>query len=274
MAHEVHAATLPRCRQYLRDRGLDSAVVVGDDQLHATQAAVGQAAQEGLPERLSLRGANIHAQHFAPAVAVHAHGDDHRDADDASLLPDLHIGGIDPQVRPIAFDGTMEERIHAGVDLLAQPRHLALGDAGAAHGLHQVIHRPGRDALDVGFLDDRGQRLLGHPPRLKETRKVAALAQLRDLQLDRPGPGLPVTLAIAVALSQTVRVFRAIAGSRAGAHLQFHQPLAGKPDHLAQHVGVRALFQQALQLHHLVCHRWLLRWGQVRKPNPKPESHR
>jgi hypothetical protein len=30
--------------------------------------------------------------------------------------------------------------------------------------------------LDVGFLDDGGQRLLAHPPRLQEAGEVAALA--------------------------------------------------------------------------------------------------
>ena len=57
------------------------------------------------------------------------------------------------------------------------PRH--------AHGLHQVVDRAGRHALDVGLLDHRSQRLLGHPPRLQEAREVSPLPQLRDLQLDR-----------------------------------------------------------------------------------------
>jgi hypothetical protein len=36
------------------------------------------------------------------------------------------------------------------------------------HRLHQRVDRAGRDALDVGFPDHRGQRLLGHPARLEE----------------------------------------------------------------------------------------------------------
>jgi hypothetical protein len=54
--------------------------------------------------------------------------------------------------------------------------------------------------VDVGFLDDGGQRLLGKPPRLEKAGKIAALAKLRDTQLDRSGPRLPRPLAIAVAL--------------------------------------------------------------------------
>src|SRR3546814_1560756 len=84
--------------------------------------------------------------------------------------------------------------------LAAQPRHLALADAIQAHGAHQIVDRAGGDALDVGFLDDRGQRLLGQAPGLQEGREVAPLAQLGNPQLDRAGTGLPVPVAVAVAL--------------------------------------------------------------------------
>ena len=120
------------------------------------------------------------------------------------LLAHLHVGRVDPDVGPVALDRPVEEGLHPLVDLLAQPADLALGDAAHAHGLDQVVDRAGRDALDVGLLDDRGQRLLGHPARLEEAREVAALAQLGDAQLDRAGPGLPVPVAIAVALGQPV----------------------------------------------------------------------
>lgn len=47
-----------------------------------------------------------------------------------------------------------------------------------------------RDALR--FLDDDGQSLLGHVARLEEPWEVASLSELRDAQLDRAGPRLPV----------------------------------------------------------------------------------
>ena len=65
-----------------------------------------------------------------------------------------------------------------------------LRDAGEAHGLDEVVDPPGRDAADPGLLDDRDQRLLGHPARLEERREVAALAQLRDAELQGPEPGV------------------------------------------------------------------------------------
>jgi hypothetical protein len=41
--------------------------------------------------------------------------------------------------------------------------------------------------MDVGFLDDGGERFFGQPPRLEEARKIRALAQLRNLQIDGAG---------------------------------------------------------------------------------------
>ena len=105
-----------------------------------------------------------------------------------------------PQVRPIAFDRTLQEGLHPLVDLLAQPADLALADAAHAERLHQIIHRARRDAVDVGFLDHGGQCLLGHEARLQEAGEVAAFAQLGDAQFDSAGAGLPITLAVAPAL--------------------------------------------------------------------------
>ena len=42
----------------------------------------------------------------------------------------------------------------------------------------------------MGFLDHRDQCLLAGPAGLQKEREVAALAQLRDTQIDRAGPGL------------------------------------------------------------------------------------
>ena len=104
--------TRQRCQvgvQHLGDGGLDALVGVGDDQLDAAQAAPGQLAQEVGPEGLGLRGADRHAQHLAPAVAVDADRDDDRDRDDAAVAADLHVGGVDPEIGPVALDRTVEE---------------------------------------------------------------------------------------------------------------------------------------------------------------------
>ena len=116
----------------------------------------------------------------------------------------FHVSGVEPDIGPVAFERPIEEGFDPVVDLLAQPRHLALGDARAADRPDEVVDRAGRHALHIGLLNHRAQRLLGHPSRLEETRKVRALAQLRDAQLDRAGSRLPVPVAVAVALRQPV----------------------------------------------------------------------
>lgn len=207
---------------------------------------------------LGLGGADVHAEHLATAVSVDANRDDHGDGDDPAGLADLDVGGVDPDVRPVALDRPIEEGLHAAVDVLAQPADLALGDAGHPHRLDQLVDRAGRDALDVGFLDHRGQRLLRHPARLQAAREVAPLAQPWDAQLDRPRPRLPVAIAVAVALRQPARVLLAVRRAGQPADLQLHQPLGGKADHVTQKIAVGGLLHERAQGHHLVGHRWSL----------------
>jgi hypothetical protein len=59
--------------------------------------------------------------------------------------------------------------------------------------------------VDVSLLDNGGERLLGHAARFQKAREIAALAQLRDAQLDRAGARLPNPIAIAVPVIDAVR---------------------------------------------------------------------
>ena len=219
------------------------------------QAASGELSEEGRPEGLGLGGADLKPQHFAPSVTVDPDGDDDGDRDDAARLTHLHIGGIDPQIGPVALDRPLQEGLDPAVDLLAQPADLALRDAAHPHRLDQIVDRAGRDAVDVGLLDDRRQGLLGKPSRLQEEREVAALAQLGDTQLDCAGAGLPVAVAIAVALGEPLGAPLAIGRAGQPGDLHLHQPLGGKADHLAQQIGVGGLLDQRLQVHRRVGHR-------------------
>jgi hypothetical protein len=128
-------------------------VGVGDDELHAAQAAAGELAQELHPERLGLRGPDVHAENPAPTVCVDADRDDHRHRDDAPVPADLQIGRVDPEVGPVALRRPIEERRDPLVDLSAEPAHLALRHAAHAERLHEVVDRAGRYAVDVGFLE-------------------------------------------------------------------------------------------------------------------------
>ncbi len=99
--------------------------------------------------------------------------------------------------------------------------------------------------MDVGLLDDGGQRLLRHSTRLKEAREVAASAKARNAQFNRSSSSLPIALTVAVALRQSVLGLLAPFGTRAAADLQFHQALGGEADHFSQHIGVGALLHES-----------------------------
>jgi len=143
----MNPAPLPCGIEQLGDDGLDPFMRIRDHQLHAAQSAAGKLAQECHPERLGFAVTDIHPENLPPAIAVDADGDDHRDGDDAAVLANFHVGGVDPQIGPVALDRTIEEGLHLVVDLGAQSADLGLGDAGHAHGLDQIVDRAGRGRL-------------------------------------------------------------------------------------------------------------------------------
>ena len=151
VAHEMHPAALPGRVQHLGDGRLQAIMGVGDDQLHAPQAAVAQTAQKLRSERLGFAVPGGHAEHLAAAVGVDAHRDNDGNRDDALVTPGANIGRIEPQIRLLALNRPVQEGLHPFVDVLAEPRDLALADPLHAHGPDQVVHRAGGDALDVGF---------------------------------------------------------------------------------------------------------------------------
>ena len=125
-AHEVNPASLLAGTQQFGDSGSDTFMRIGDHQLDPAQAPAGQLSYERGPESLSFRRADIHADNFALAVGVDTHRNDHGHRHDPAGLPDFDVRGVDPQIRPVALDGAVEERVDALVDLLTQPRDLAL----------------------------------------------------------------------------------------------------------------------------------------------------
>src|SRR5467141_3166384 len=205
---------------------------IRDDELDAPQTAPREFAQEVGPEGLGFRRADRQAQHLAPAIAIDADRDDHRDRDDVAVAARLHIGRIQPDIGPLALERTVEKGHDLAVDLAAQPRYLALRDAGHAHRTDQLVDRAGRYALDVSFLDHRGERLLGHPPRLQEAREITAPAQLGDAQLDRTGARLPDPIAVSIAVIDPLGAALTVPGAGQALDLQLHQTLRGKANHL------------------------------------------
>ena len=109
--------------------------------------------------------------------------------------------------------------------------------------------------MHIGFLDDGRQRLLHRAPRLEKGREIGAGAQARDTKFDTAGPGLPVAIAMAVTLRQSLGGLLAVVGAGLGTDLQLHQTFGGKADHLTQQIGISALLHQRAQVHHGFGHR-------------------
>ena len=130
--------------------------------------------QERQPERALLTRPHVDAEHFALALAVDPGGHHDAHVDGPPVLADLLSQRIQPQagIRP-AVQRPAEERLDDD-ELLADARDLALRDALAAEGLHQVhqiLDAAGRGALYVGLLHDGKQRPFAAPPRFKERGK-------------------------------------------------------------------------------------------------------
>src|SRR5438045_1713138 len=171
------------------------------------------------------------------------------------VAPCFDVSGIQPDIGPLALDWAAQEGLHPLVDLAAQSRDLAFGDAVHPHGPYQIVDRAGRDALDISFLDHGGQRLLGQPARFEKGREIAAAPQLGDAQFDVTRTGLPVTVPAAIALVAPLRTAFAVPGAAQRFTLQLHHALGGKADHLAQECGIGALLQKRTKGDLLVGHR-------------------
>ena len=106
-----------------------------------------------------------------------------------------------------------------------------------------MVDRARRDALDVSFLDDGGQRLLRHSTRFQEAGEVGAFPELRDLEFDRPGSGLPHPVSVAIAMVDALGRALPVLGTGQSLNLELHQALGSEADHLTQQIRVRALLK-------------------------------
>ena len=157
---------------------------IGGNQFHPAEAPSGQRAQEGQPERAILAGAHVQAQDLTLPVGIDPRRHHHADVDDATTLPHLLRQAVQPHVGVgTTVQGTTQETLHHFIQLHADARHLAAGDAIAAQGLDQIIHPPGGHAFYIGLLDDGQQGFLAAPPRFQQAGEVAAFPQLGNMQL-------------------------------------------------------------------------------------------
>ena len=156
---------------------------VADHQLHAIEATGLQAAQEVHPEGLGLRWPNAQANDFTASLRVGSNSDYGRHADDPSALALLEIGGVEPDIGPVPGQRAVQELADPFIDILAQLGHRAFRDAAQPHGLHQLVDAAGRDAADPRLLDHSNQRLLRGFAGFEKAGEIAALPQLRHLQV-------------------------------------------------------------------------------------------
>jgi hypothetical protein len=91
--------------RFIRHRGCEAFVIVGDDEFDAVQAAICEGSQESLSERLGLRRADGETQDFAASLGVGTGRYYHGDVDDPPTLADLNVGCVDPAIAPLALDG-------------------------------------------------------------------------------------------------------------------------------------------------------------------------
>jgi hypothetical protein len=250
---------------------------VGDDQLDALEAAPDQGLEEAGPEGLGLGRADLEADDLAPAVGADRDSDYRRHRDDAAALALLEVGGVEPEIGPLALQRPIEEGVDTLVDVLAQLGDLRLRDAREAHRLDQVVDAPGRDPADPGFLNDRHQGLLGHLAGLEERREVAALAQLGDAQLQGAEAGVQGPVAIAVAVVEPVDRALVPRGADQALDVGLHQQLQHRLGNGAQEVAFSGLLHELGQGHPLLGHR-VLRRGRVKRDNStladRPDDHR
>src|ERR1700712_2680774 len=221
----MNATSLPGGAQHAACRRFQSFMRIRDHQFHATQTATDQAFQEGGPKCLRFRWPYMQTHDFSFAVCGYCHSDYHRDGPYLSALALLEVGGVQPEIWPIADKRAVEEDVHSVVDVLAQLAYRALADPGQPHRLHQFVDTPGRHAADPSLLDHGYQGLLGRFPGLEEGREIAALPQLGDAQLQAAQARIKRSVAIAVAIRRTVDRPLMTSGADQPVNICLHQQL-------------------------------------------------
>ena len=126
VAHPVDVAALPRRAEHAGDRLPEALVGIGDDQLDVLQAAPDQALQEAGPKGLGLGGTDLETDDLAAPVGVDRDGDYRRHRDDPAAFPLLQVGGVEPEIGPIALQRPLQEGADPLVDLLAELGDLRL----------------------------------------------------------------------------------------------------------------------------------------------------
>jgi len=184
----------------------------------------------------------------------------------------FHLGRIEPDVGPVAFERAIEEGFHPLVDRFAQPRHLLfetpVPSIALTRGSTERVETSRTwaswiTAVRAFSAIRRGSRKLG---------KYESLAQLGDAQFDRASPRLPIPVAVARA-------------GRAGRANARHAPPPSSPRLPSPSAARRrrrsceecrrpgGLLHQRVKVHPLIGHRRFLGFAfAIRNPNPTEKT--
>ncbi len=176
------------------------------------------------------------AHDLALTALVDRDGDEEGGVHDTTAVPDLLVLGVEPQIRiGRPLEPPLPEGGQVRVELGHEAAHLALADARAAHGAHEVIDLARRDALDVGLLDDGHEGPLGPTSRPRhrcgrwQKRDVTGSHPKRHQAVaDSEATVRPVALTAAAAVRYR-RVTPTTSGRRGGAPARSAGPPDGCP---------------------------------------------
>ena len=216
-------------------------MIVGDDELHAVQAAGAQRAQKLQPERFGLDLAEVQADDLAHAVCADGVGDHQRLGHHTRAVADLDVLSVEPQVRVSTLKRARPELLDMLVEVAAQAADAVFVHPRDPQLLDEAVDLAGADAVDVGLHHDRDDRLLAAAPGLQKARKVRrARPGARDCQLDLADPRLPQPWAIAVEVRHALG--RTLAALNAGQlrDLGLHQLAHDQRHAVAQQIAVLA----------------------------------
>lgn len=255
----MHPTALPGgANEHLLHGLFESEVGVGDDQLHAAQAAGHQLATEREPELVVLGGTDVDADDLALAAVFDRHRDQHCHGDDAAVLAHFLERRVEKQIRVCAIEPARPEGLHLGVELAADAAHLILGDALEAERFGELVDGARADAVHIRLLHHAEQRSLVAATRFQQAWEIRALAELGDLQLERAHPRVPLAIAIPVAAVQPRLGPLVRRGADQLGHLGVHQFLGKQLQPVAQKGRIDALLrlgEQVQQCHPGVGHR-------------------
>jgi len=125
------------------------------------------------------------------------------------------------------------------------------------HRLRQLVHPAGRDAADPGFLDYGDQRLLRGLAWLKEAREIAALPQLRHLEVQRAQTGIESARSVPVSPGRALIGPFVLAGADQAFDIGLHDKLKNGLGNGAKEITAVLLCQELGKVHVGLGHRGL-----------------